>query len=244
MKNLKIYYIYHSCFLVETKDYLIVFDYFKKPLKNKNDDISLEEKILNTEKKVLVFSSHSHYDHFNKEIFYWKNKFGIIEYVLSSDIVFNNKFQNYHKICENEVLDISGVKIKAYGSTDLGVSFFIEGDGMNIFHAGDLNWWYWKDDTFDEEKYMKEYYQRIVEEIRINNNIDIAFFPVDPRLEEFCYLGGEYFAENVKPKIMIPMHFDENFYVCREFKEKIARFNVEGVIIEKTNSLLKLKDNI
>ena len=79
MKNLKIYYIYHSCFLVETKDYLIVFDYFKKPLKNKNDDISLEEKILNTEKKVLVFSSHSHYDHFNKEIFYWKNKFGIIE---------------------------------------------------------------------------------------------------------------------------------------------------------------------
>lgn len=244
MKNLKIYYIYHSCFLVETKDYLIVFDYFKKPLKNKNDDISLEEKILNTEKKVLVFSSHSHYDHFNKEIFYWKNKFGIIEYVLSSDIVFNNKFQNYHKICENEVLDISGVKIKAYGSTDLGVSFFIEGDGVNIFHAGDLNWWYWKDDTFDEEKYMKEYYQRIVEEIRINNNIDIAFFPVDPRLEEFCYLGGEYFAENVKPKIMIPMHFDENFYVCREFKEKIARFNVEVVIIEKTNSLLNLKDNI
>ncbi|MGL5279588.1 MAG: MBL fold metallo-hydrolase [Cetobacterium sp.] len=244
MKNLKIYYIYHSCFVVETKNYLIVFDYFKKSLKNRDDDISLDEKILNTKKKVLVFSSHSHYDHFNKEIFSWKNKFGIIEYVLSSDIVFNNELQNCHKICEDEVLYISGVKIKAYGSTDLGVSFLVEIDGVKILHSGDLNWWYWKDDTPDEEKHMKEYYQKIIEQIRINNSIDIAFFPVDPRLEEFCYLGGEYFAEKVKPKIMIPMHFDENFYICKEFKEKIVRFNVEGALIEKTNFLLKLKTNI
>ena len=68
---------------------------------------------------------------------------------------------------------------------------------------------------------MREYYQRIVKEINENKEIDIVFFPIDPRLEEFCYLGGEYFAESVKPKIMVPMHFDENFYVCKEFREKI-----------------------
>ncbi|MGL5582777.1 MAG: MBL fold metallo-hydrolase [Cetobacterium sp.] len=244
MKNLKIYYIYHSCFVVETKNYLIVFDYFKKPLKNRDDDISLDEKILNTKKKVLIFSSHSHYDHFNKEIFSLKNKFRIIEYILSSDIIFNNELQSCHKICENEVLDINEVKIKAYGSTDLGVSFLVEVDTLKIFHAGDLNWWYWKDDTPDEEKYMKEYYQKIIEQIRKNNNIGIAFFPVDPRLEEFYCLGGEYFAENVKPKIMIPMHFDENFYICKEFKEKIERFDIEGALIERTNYLLKFKTDI
>ena len=226
MKNLKIYYIYHSCFVIKTKNYLIVFDYFKKPLKNRDDDISLDEKILNTKKKVLIFSSHSHYDHFNKEIFSWKNKFRIIEYILSSDIIFNNELQSCHKISENEVLDL------------------VEVDTLKIFHAGDLNWWYWKDDTPDEEKYMKEYYQKIIEQIRKNNNIDIAFFPVDPRLEEFYCLGGEYFAENVKPKIMIPMHFDENFYICKEFKEKIERFDIEGALIERTNYLLKFKTDI
>lgn len=244
MKNLKVYYIYHSCFVVETKDYLMVFDYFKQPLENRDDDISLTKKILNTEKKVFIFSSHSHHDHFNEEIFSWENKFGKIEYILSSDIDFDNHLQNCHKISEGEVININKTKIKAYGSTDLGVSFLVEVDGLKIFHAGDLNWWYWKDDTLDEEKYMREYYQRIVNQIRTNKEIDIAFFPVDPRLEEFCYLGGEYFAENVKPKIMIPMHFDENFYVCEEFKKKIAKFNVEGAIIEKTNFLIKLRTNI
>lgn len=244
MKNLKVYYIYHSCFVVETKDYIMVFDYFKQPLENRDDDISLTKKILNTEKKVFIFSSHSHHDHFNEEIFSWENKFGKIEYILSSDIDFDNHLQNCHKISEGEVININKTKIKAYGSTDLGVSFLVEVDGLKIFHAGDLNWWYWKDDTLDEEKYMREYYQRIVNQIRTNKEIDIAFFPVDPRLEEFCYLGGEYFAENVKPKIMIPMHFDENFYVCEEFKKKIEKFNVEGAIIEKTNFLIKLRTNI
>ncbi|MGL5664313.1 MAG: hypothetical protein ACRCW8_11155, partial [Cetobacterium sp.] len=61
---------------------------------------------------------------------------------------------------------------------------------------------------------------------------------------EFYCLGGEYFAENVKPKIMIPMHFDENFYICKEFKEKIERFDIEGALIERTNYLLKFKTDI
>ncbi|WP_448819978.1 MBL fold metallo-hydrolase [Cetobacterium sp.] len=244
MEDLKIYYIYHSCFVVETRNYVIIFDYFKNPVKNEKDEISLNEKILNTKKKVLVFSSHSHYDHFNKDIFSWENKFGIIEYILSSDISFGDELQNCHKISENETFVKDRVRTKAYGSTDLGVSFLVEADGIKIFHAGDLNWWYWKDDTPDEEKYMREYYQRIVKEINENKEIDIVFFPIDPRLEEFCYLGGEYFAESVKPKIMVPMHFDENFYICKEFKERIARFNVEGAIIEKTNFLLKLEINI
>lgn len=239
MDNLKIYYIYHSCFVVETKNYLIVFDYFKEPLKSENDEISLSEKVSNTEKKVLVFSSHSHSDHFNKDIFSWKNKFGEIKYILSSDITYDKKIHNCHKISENEELNIDKVKVKTYGSTDLGVSFLVEADEMKVFHAGDLNWWYWEDDTPEEARDMRVSYQKIVDKIKENRDIDIAFFPIDPRLEEFCYLGGEYFAENVKPKVMIPMHFDENFYICERFKDILVNFVVEGVVIERTNSLLK-----
>lgn len=240
MKDLKVYYIYHSGFLLETKNYLIVFDYFKNSKKSQENILFLEEKIYNTEKKVLVFSSHSHYDHFNKDIFSWKNKKEDIEYILSDDIIFNEKSKKYHLIKEKEKLEIGTIKIEAYGSTDLGVSFLVEIDNTKIFHAGDLNWWYWKDDTEDEERYMKELYQNIILNISVNKNIDIAFFPVDPRLEEFCYLGGEYFAEKLRPKIMVPMHFDDAFYVSKEFKKRISKFGVKGIEIEKENSLLKI----
>lgn len=240
MIGLKVYYIYHSCFLVETENYLIIFDYFKNSNKSIDNGISLIEKIFNSDKKILVFSSHSHYDHYNKEIFSWKNKNREIEYILSDDIVPQDTTKKYHLVKEDEEIKIDKVKIKTYGSTDLGVSFLVEIDKMKIFHAGDLNWWYWKDDTESEEKHMRDLYQMIVSKISIDRDIDVAFFPVDPRLEEFCYLGGEYFAENVKPKVMIPMHFDNAFYVTGEFKEKVLKFGVRGIVIEKENSLLNI----
>ena len=240
MKNLKVYYIYHSCFLIETKEYMIIFDYFKNRKINLDKDVTLIEKIYNTDKKVMVFSSHSHHDHFNKEIFSWKNKYREINYILSDDIIFDKKINNCYSIKENEQLILEDIIIKTYGSTDLGVSFLIELEGKKIFHAGDLNWWYWKDDTKQEEEHMRTLYQSIVAKILLNKNIDIAFFPVDPRLEEFCYLGAEYFAENVKPKIMIPMHFDESYYVSEEIKNRIKKFGVNGVVIEQENSLLEL----
>ncbi|MGL4955090.1 MAG: hypothetical protein ACRC4Y_06425, partial [Cetobacterium sp.] len=65
-------------------------------------------------------------------------------------------------------------------------------------------------------------------------------FPVDPRLEEFCYLGSEYFAENIKPKFMIPMHFDESFYVGEELKKRVQKYHVDVIEIFRTNSLLKI----
>ena len=40
------------------------------------------------------------------------------------------------------------IKVKAYGSTDAGVSFLVTtSGGRKIFHAGDLNDWHWQDDS-------------------------------------------------------------------------------------------------
>lgn len=240
MKKLKLYYIYHSCFVVETEKHLLVFDYYKTPLKADIDDISLIDIVSKSLKKVIVFSSHGHYDHFNKDILNWKNENHDLTYILSSDILLDGDIKNCYQMSEGENLNLGYMTIKAYGSSDLGVSFLVEVDEVKIFHAGDLNWWYWKDDTEAEEKYMRELYTGIVEKIRINKEIDVAFFPVDPRLEEFCYLGSEYFAENIKPKFMIPMHFDENFYVGEELKKRVQKYHVDVIEIFRTNSLLKI----
>lgn len=238
MKNFKLYYIYHSCFAVETLNYFIIFDYFKMPPQQKNDDISLKEKVLKTDKKVIILSSHSHHDHFNKDIFKWENINSPIIYILSNDIFIENIKNNYFIVDKNTVLNIDKINVETYNSTDIGVSFLIEVDKIKIFHAGDLNWWYWKDDTDNEKQIMRDLFQETIDKISKTSTIDIAFFPIDPRLEEFCFLGGEYFADKVHPQIMIPMHFDENFLITEEFKERISKFKVMGISIKKTNSSL------
>ena len=60
----------------------------------------------------------------------------------------------------------------------------------------------------------------------LNENIDIAFFPVDPRLKEYYYLGGEYFANILKPDLLIPMHFGDNYSVTINFYNKVSNIPV------------------
>ena len=55
---MKITYINHSGFLIETKDCYYIFDYYKGELP-----------LLDKKKEVIVFCSHFHKDHFNPVIF-------------------------------------------------------------------------------------------------------------------------------------------------------------------------------
>ncbi len=75
--KMKITYIYHSGFLVETKECYYLFDYYKGSLP------SLDEN-----KQILVFASHSHRDHYNKEVFSLLKNMGIkhVTAVLAKDI--------------------------------------------------------------------------------------------------------------------------------------------------------------
>ena len=58
--EMKITYIEHSCFLVETAECYMLFDYYC-------GDVQLPE--LDPVKPLLLFNSHAHPDHFSKEIF-------------------------------------------------------------------------------------------------------------------------------------------------------------------------------
>jgi len=149
----KISYIDHSGFAIKTENYLLIFDYFKEPdliTNNIEDRAILSAESLKTAENIIVFSSHSHSDHFNPNIFKWMSSNPNIQYVLSDDIKINDIKPNYHFIEEGEKINIKDVKIRAYGSTDIGISFAVTVDQLKLFHAGDLNWWHWKDDTLEE----------------------------------------------------------------------------------------------
>ena len=72
---MKVTYIHHSGFLVETDQALMLFDYFQGTLPEMDRD-----------KDLLVFASHRHGDHFAPVIFELAKKYPQARYVLSDDI--------------------------------------------------------------------------------------------------------------------------------------------------------------
>ncbi|MBC8587158.1 MBL fold metallo-hydrolase [Paratissierella segnis] len=219
---MKVEYIYHSGFTIEADDYFLVFDYYR-------GDITLKDK------KIIVFSTHKHHDHYNPKILTWKKNYPDISYVLSSDIDVSPS-KNIYKIDPYEELKLQDVAIKAFGSTDLGVSLLIKLEDKNIFFAGDLNWWHWEEDfpedQLKEEKDFKDEVSKIIGE-----RIDVAFFPVDPRLEDAFYLGAQYFIEKLKPKIFFPMHFGDKYEIIPKLINKINDNTVDIVKIKKKNQV-------
>lgn len=236
----KIYYIYHSGFAVETSEHLLIFDYYKeiKDKKNPHNSILTPEN-LSTKKSIFVFSSHKHADHFNKKIYEWEASNPKINYVLSSDIKRLKPGSNCTTMSEGDVKQISDVNITAFGSTDAGISFLVKVDGLTIFHAGDLNWWHWKEDSDGDKLIAEALFKVQIEAIKLEAPIDIAFFPVDPRLEEYYFIGGQYFAESLHPKLIVPMHFGDKVEITKDFAEKMARININVAEIHFPGEELK-----
>jgi L-ascorbate metabolism protein UlaG (beta-lactamase superfamily) len=119
----------------------------------------------------------------------------------------------------------AGAAIKAYGSTDLGVSFHIEAEGgASIFHAGDLNFWHWADEsTAAEVGEAKAAFLRELALIKAGvRRIDVAFFPADPRLRTDYWRGAAMFCEAMRPTYFIPMHFSGAFAHPQEFYGELA----------------------
>lgn len=246
-----IYYIYHSAFVIELKRNILIFDFYKIPANKKNEGEEFYNNFLKRkDKRIFVFSTHSHADHFNKEILTWLNFNENIKYILSDDIKIPYENKNFiftkegdsFEIFEKETANLPSetLKISTFGSTDLGSSFYINIEDKNIFHAGDLHFWHWEDDSKAEEEEMKNNYIKTLEQIKKLPQIDIAFTPVDPRLGVNVYEGVDLFYEMLKPKTIIPMHFSDDYSAMLGFLERFKNENVN--IIEIKDSMQKIME--
>jgi len=196
---MKITRIGHSGFLVSLADYNLIFDFY-------TDKAGVITPETFEGKKTIVFVSHKHADHYNKEIFEWE---GDISYVLDTDCEAPAR-ANITKMREGETawLYEGAVRLRAYGSTDEGLSFLVNIGGVVLFHAGDLNDWYWADE-FPAERLRdaEEAYLRIIRQLAAYS-IDVAFVPKDPRLGEHESRAVDFFQEIVQPGMIVPMHFE------------------------------------
>ena len=216
----RVTYLDHSGFAVERPEVILVFDYYKDPTKSL-------EKILrdNPDKPVVFFVSHHHEDHFNTSIFHLAQNHKRM-YVLSDDVLgkyVKDDLDVAYLRAGDTIEDIlGGITVNAFGSTDAGVSYLVTfKDGETLFHAGDLNYWHWQDES--DLKEVKEAYGRFVHEMnRVMEkvkNIDIVFFPVDPRLGTDYASGARLFMENINVKNFFPMHFGTDKNAACDFED-------------------------
>ncbi|HLV09877.1 MAG TPA: MBL fold metallo-hydrolase [Halanaerobiales bacterium] len=231
---LLIYHLYHSGVALEIDDVLLVFDYYNDSSEEIKPGLAsgvIRGEHLKKYDNVYVFVSHSHKDHYNPVIFQWQEYNPFTYYILSNDIKTDHE-KKVTYVKNGDYLVLNDLKITTYGTTDLGVSFLVKYNGLSIFHAGDLNWWHWN--SFSREQLLEEERGFKGEVIKLKDEIiDIAFVPVDPRLEENYYLAGEYFIEQIKPSLFVPIHFADNYGITEEFAERIKSQDTEIAVIRE-----------
>lgn len=171
-----------------------------------------EKDTLSSLDKLYVFISHRHSDHFSETVYDLCGD--TATYIVGFDVP-----QPHRGVRMNpgDEQGFGNIKVKAFGSTDEGVSFLVEAEGMTLFHAGDLNLWHWRDESsiVEIEKAERAFYDCVA--LIPKETIDLAFFPVDPRQGSMYDAGAGYFVMTVKPKIMIPMHFQGRGDVAMRF---------------------------
>lgn len=226
---MKITYIHHSCFSVELDNCIMLFDYFKGNLPE-----------FDKSKKLYVFSSHSHHDHFNKSVFDLENIYPKVTYILSDDIK-ASKSQNRKFVDANKEILVDDLEIKTLESSDLGVAFIIKTENKTIYHAGDLNWWHWEGENSPEEnEFAEKLFKNSVDKIK-GENIDVAFLPLDNRQGNEYYLGFDYFMRNTNTKLAFPMHFfgplsltstlkDSNYSLT--YRDRVFDISYDGQVFE------------
>lgn len=179
-----------------------------------------------------VLSSHFHADHFNPEVLTWRSLHPDIHYILSADIAKHRRAPRsaatfLHK---GESYSDERLTVKAFGSTDVGVSFLLTLDGVTLFHAGDLNNWHWQDESTPEEvrKAEGDYLAELRNIQREVEAVDVAFFPVDNRMGSDYMRGARQFVEAIRVGLFVPMHYDEEVAAAAAFRP-IAQANGAGV---------------
>lgn len=219
-------YIYHSGFYIEIENSIIIFDYYKGEIPD-----------IDRNKKLYIFSSHSHNDHYNKNIFNIFKDFDAT-FILSDDIKVGN-IENREKsifVSPDKEYQIGDLLVETLESTDEGVAFIVKAENKTIYHSGDLNWWTWYGFESEEEyESMTERFKKEIAKIE-GMEIDLAMMVLDYRQKERYDWGMTYLLEKTKVKYVAPMHCWDRYEVIDRFKKDHKSLLKDTVVID-TNKI-------
>lgn len=236
-KSLTITYFYHSGCSVLSHETLLVFDYWRGQ-NNQLEFYGITVEELKAYKQVIVFVSHDHPDHLDEIIYQWDKPGVNITYVIAWDMPSRLRGKRMNV---GDRIQIGDAVITAFDSTDKGVSFYVEINGCKIFHAGDLNLWHWREENslHDITQAEKSFYLKMKDVEKLN--IDLAMFPVDPRMGGFFDAGANYFIMSVKPRLFIPIHWFDRKEAAKEFARKAKTRYTETIALTEPRESLQVQ---
>lgn len=237
-KFLKLTYYYNSGFSVQVGGTLLIFDYWEGENQSLSPANRISETFLQAFEQIYVFVSHAHPDHFDPVIYQWYKHGLPVSYIVSHDMPVGTRGSRLAPFQEKQLTQ--DIKVKAFGSTDLGVSYLVTVYGMTIFHAGDLNLWHWRaESTLKEIEEAENAFYEAMEPLR-HEKIDVAMFPVDPRQGYMYDAGANHFIMSEKPRVFIPMHWQDRPEVAIEYARRTRNPQTEVVPLTKAGTIANL----
>lgn len=238
---MQVIFIHHSCFLVEVDEKVLIFDYFDG---NKVNGYHFTGKIPQyaPDTPIYMFASHSHQDHYDMDILRWSEQYSNIKYIFSKEVRISPNFLAKHGIDPavrdkvtfvkaDKKYEVDDLKIETFRSTDAGVAFYVDVRGVSLFHAGDLNDWNWEGAGGLVNGKVERDYRFQIRKLA-KKPINLAFVPLDPRLEENQYEGIDYFLRTTDAEYVFPMHMWQNYSSIATYKKRITNKEMRERIVD------------
>ncbi|MGB8191565.1 MAG: MBL fold metallo-hydrolase [Chitinophagaceae bacterium] len=200
-----IHYFYNSGWMIETKGHAIVIDFIPHAASGSTMDYleGLLKQAASRGKKIVVMITHDHQDHFNPAILQLGNNIPGVQYILGWNYKTENKAQI--KIMNaRDSLTTPAYKVYSHVSTDDGVGFLLQIDGLNIYHAGDHALW--------AEQLLQQFRDELNFIRSKTKNIDLAFIPAARGMFTKCAYdsimekGIKLSAEILRPDVVALQH--------------------------------------
>lgn len=167
----------------------------------------------------------------------WRDQRPDIRYIFSKDILKHRRASadDAFYINKGGVYEDDRLRIQAFGSTDVGVSFLIDLQGIRLFHAGDLNNWHWSEESTPQEirKAEGDFLAEVRDLQQAAPAVDVALFPVDRRMGRDYMRGPLQFVERIKTRIFVPMHFSEDYEGGNAFRAQAEAHGCRFLAIDR-----------
>ena len=115
---MKITHIYHSGFVIELESTVLIFDWYSGELPD-----------FDPGKKVFVFVTHGHADHYSSRIWTLRSRYEKICYILDCCTAPEQKGDNIFHVQPGRHYRIRNILVYAIRSNDEGVAYVVSAEG-------------------------------------------------------------------------------------------------------------------
>lgn len=226
---MKVIFLHHSSFLVELEHTILLFDYFAGDRLNGFHFTGTIPQ-LDPQKEFYVFASHKHQDHFDMDNLKLAGQYPMVRFLFSKDCKMSRNFLAKHGyapdvadrityMAPEKTYEVGGIKVRTLTSTDAGVAFCVKAEDKHIYHAGDLNWWYWEGVGDLINGRMERGFKREMRKIE-REHFHLAFVLLDSRQEQDAFKGFGYFMQHIDADHVFPMHMWQDYSLIETYKKR------------------------